>query len=204
MDLEILAAMTSDGILMTMTQPEEPAEIERSDAGAIQPLSVQQREARGFCTCPMKMDDGSAATPGREPCRVHPEGLGYSAEYNQSHGLIFFDDIRERYVTWEDAVEGMRQPRYPGATSIGLSLFTWMSLMRLLEARCFPTREPVVEMTEQSAERLIQWSGQQVPSDERGCLISFARGGMADVLCKMFCAVARDAHDRLAKGHDAP
>ncbi len=168
----------------------------------VEPLTLQQRRARGFCTCPLKRPDGSATTPDPEPCRVHPKQLVYSAAYNQSHGLLFFDDRRNRYVTWEDAVEGMRQPRYAGATSKGLVLYTWMNLMRLLEALCDPTGEPAVEITEQSADRLIKWAGQNFPPDGLGSLIGLARGGGAEGLCQIFRARARIAHDRLAQGTD--
>src|SRR5215831_4806569 len=87
----------------------------------------------------------------------------------------------------------MRQPRYTGATSKGLVLYTWMNMVRLLEALCYPTREPATEITEQSAQRLIKLAGQKFPTDALGKLITFARGGGTEALCKLFRAVARQA-----------
>ena len=179
-------------------------DIPPSDGGIVEPLTLQQRRARGFCTCPLKTPDGSVTRPDPESCCVHPTHVVHSAEYNQSHGLQFFDDRRNRYVTWEDAVEGMRQPRYAGTSSKGLVLFTWMNLMHLLEALCYPTREPVAEITEQFAERLVKWAGQNFPPDVLGSLIGFARGGGTEALCKMFRTVARNAQARLPQGKDAP
>ena len=183
---------------------EQIAEIQLSDGGSVEPLTLQQRKARGFCTCPLKLPQGSVSTPDAEPCAVHPKQIPQSATYNQSHGLLFFDDRRNRYVTWEDAVEGMRQPRYTGASSKGLVLFTWMNLVRLLEALCYPNREPAVEITEQSAEQLISWAGQNFPADGLGILIRLARGGGTEGLCKIFRTLPRVAPDRPAQGKDAP
>ena len=180
------------------------AEIQLSDGGSVEPLTLQQRKARGFCTCPLKMPQGSVSTPDPEPCAVHPKHVPQSATYNQSHGLLFFDDRRNRFVTWEDAVEGMRQPRYAGASSKGLLLFTWMNLVRLLEALCYPNREPAVEITEQSAEHLIKWAGQNFPPDGLSVLIGLARGGGTESLCKIFRTLPRVAQDRLAQGKDGP
>src|SRR5215471_6447270 len=164
----------------------QTAEIRLSDGNSVEPLTLQQRKARGFCTCPVNMSHGSASTPDPEPCGVHPKQVLHSAAYNQSHGLVFFDHRRNRYVTWEDAVEGMRQPRYAGASSKGLILFTWMNLVRLLEALCYPALEPAPEITEQSAQHLIKWAGQNFPPDALGSLIGFARGGGTEGLCKIF------------------
>ena len=127
----------------------------------------------------------------------------HSAEYNQSHGLLFFDDRRNRYVAWEDAVESMRQPRYAKATSKGLVLYTWMNLMRLLEALCYPSGEPAEEITEQSADRLIKWAGQNFPPDGLGSLIVLARGGGTEGLCQILRAMPRIAQDRPTQGMDA-
>jgi len=182
----------------------QTVEIERSDGGSVEPLTLQQRKARGFCTCPLKLPQGSVSTPDPELCRVHPKHVLQSATYNHSHGLLFFDDRRNRYVTWEDAVEGMRQPRYAGASSKGLLLFTWMNLVRLLEALCYPNREPAVEITEQSAEQLIKWAGQNFPPDGLSVLIGLARGGGTEGLCKIFRTMPRVAQDRLVQGMDAP
>jgi hypothetical protein len=181
---------------------EQIAEVQLPDGGSVEPLTLQQRKAQGFCTCPLKVPDGSASTPDPEPCGVHPKHVLQSVAYNQSHGLLFFDDCRNRYVTWEDMVEGMRQPRYIGASTKGLVLFTWMNLVRLLEALCYPTREPAVEITEQSAQRLIKWAGQNLPPDGLRSLIGFARGGGTMGLCKIFRTMSRFAQDR--HGKDAP
>jgi hypothetical protein len=179
------------------------AEIQLSDGGSVEPLTLEQRKARGFCTCPLKLAQGSAPAPDPNPCAVHPKNLPQSAAFNQSHGLLFFDDRRNRYVTWEDAVEGMRQPRYAGASSKGLVLFTWMNLVHLLEALCYPTREPATEITEESAQRLIKWAGQNFPPDALGSLIGFARGGGTEGLCKIFRTIPRVAQDFMAHGKDA-
>jgi hypothetical protein len=159
----------------------------------VQPLTLQQRKERGFCTCPSRIPDSLPVTPDVEPCRIHLKGIGHSADYNQAHGLLFFDDSRNRHVTWEDAVESMRQPRYVGTSSRGLVLFTWMNLMRLLEALCYPAQEPAAEMTEPLAQQLTKWAGQTFPPDVLRCLIALARGGMTEALCKIFVTVARNA-----------
>jgi len=173
-----------------------------SDGGVVESLTLQQRRARGFCTCPLKTPDGSAAAPDPEPCRVHPKHVASSADSKKSHGLLFFDDRRNRYVTWEDVVEGMRQPRYAGATSKGLVLYTWMNLVRLLEALCYPTREPAAEISEQSAQRLIKWAGQNFPPDGLSSLIVIARGGETESMCKIFRALPHVAQDRPPQPED--
>src|SRR6516162_3359596 len=171
---------------------EQTAEARLSDGGLVEPMTLQQRKARGFCTCPLRTTAGAETTPDPEPCRVHPKHHVHSAEHNRSHGLLFFDDRRNRYVTWEDAVEGMRQPRYAGATSKGLVLYTWMNLVRLLEALCYPAREPAAEITEQSAERLIKLAGKNFPPDALASLIIIARGGETEALCKVFRTLVRN------------
>ena len=182
--------------------PESP---ETKLAGdVVEPLSLQQRRERGFCTCPLNIPAGLAATRDSEPCQVHPKQVGHSADYNLAQGRLFFDDSRNRYVTWEDAVEGMRQPRYSGASSKGLVLFTWMNLMRLLEALCYPTRKPATGISEESAEKLTRWAGQNFPPDVLRNLISFARGGGTDALCKIFRTVAHTTQRELTSGTDAP
>ena len=171
---------------------------------AVEPMTLHQRKERGFCTCPLRTPAGAETTPDPEPCRVHPRHLLQSAEYNRSHGLLFFDDRRNRYVTWEDAVEGMRQPRYAGATSMGLILYTWMNLVRLLEALCYPTSEPAAEITDQFAERVIKLAGQNFPPDGLAGLIVLARGGETEALCKVFRTVARNVQPGRAEGEGAP
>jgi hypothetical protein len=182
----------------------QTADTQLSDGGVVEPMTLQQRKDRGFCTCPLRTPAGTETTPDPEPCRVHPKHRLHSAEHNRSHGLLFFDDRRNRYVTWEDAVEGMRQPRYAGATGKGLVLYTWMNLIRLLEALCYPTREPAREITEHSAERLIKLAGQNFPPDALGSLISFARGGGTEALCKIFRTVARNTQAGHAEGEGVP
>jgi hypothetical protein len=171
-----------------MAQTEE---VRLSDDRLPEAMTLQQRKARGFCTCPLKTPGGEPPDP--EPCRVHPKHLVHSAEHNRSHRLLFFDDRRNRYVTWEDAAEGMRQPRYSGATHRDLVLYTWMNLVRLLEALCYPMRDPAAEITEESAQWLIKLAGQNFPPDELAGLIIFARGGGTEALCKIFRTVARNA-----------
>jgi len=166
------------------------ADVPVSDGGMVEPLTLQQRKARGFCLCALSLPYESGVTPDVVRCDIHPEKLAYSDEYNEAHGLLFFDDRRNRYVTWADAVEGMRQPRYAGASSPGLVLFTWMNLMRLLEALCYPAREPVEVITEAAADQLIAWAEPRFPPDELGSLIGFARGGGGGALCKVFRRVA--------------
>jgi hypothetical protein len=136
------------------------------------------------------VSSATETAPDPEPCRVHPKHLVNSAEYNRARGLLFFDDRRNRYVTWEDAVEGMRQPRYSGASSKMLVLYTWVNLISLLEALCHPTREPAAQITEESAEALIRLAGQRFPPDVLASLIGFARGGRTDALCKIFRTLA--------------
>jgi hypothetical protein len=115
---------------------------------------------------------------------------------------VFFDDRRHRYVTWEDAVEGMRQPRYVGAKTPELVLYTWMNLIRLLEALCYPTREPAAEITEQSADQLIRLAGQTFPPDQLGSLIIVARGGGTEALCRVFRTVVHHARATRTEGEE--
>jgi hypothetical protein len=166
----------------------------------IEPLTLEQRKARGFCTCAVKSSGGADTSADSEPCRVHPRDVVHSAEHNQSHGLLFFDDRRNRHVTWPDAVEGMRQPRYAGANSKMLVLYTWVNLVRLLEALCEPTREPAAQVTEESAERLIAIAGARFPPDALAGLISFARGGGTAALCTIFRTLGRESAGQRAAG----
>ena len=173
--------------ILTMTPD---ADVPVSDGRVVEPLTVQQRKARGFCLCALNRPHESGVTPDVLLCGIHPLQSAYSDEYNQAHGLLFFDDRRNRYVTWADAVEGMRQPRYAGASSPSLVLFTWMNLIRLLEALCYPAREPVEVITEAAADQLIAWAEQHFPPDDLGSLIGFARGGGSGALCNVFRRVA--------------
>jgi hypothetical protein len=181
----------------------EISEIEFSDDVLVEPLALRQRKARGFCTCPMKKPDGSLETSDPDPCPVHPQHLQHSQDYLEAHGLLYYDDRRNRFVTWADAVEGMRQPRYAGASSKALVLFTWMNLVRLLEALCYPYRDTPVEITEQSAAALVEWAEQNFSPDVLRSLIGFARGGGTEALCKIFQTVARNAQERQAQERGA-
>jgi len=161
-----------------------------SDGGTVAPLTLQQRKARGFCVCALNLPSKSGGAPDVAVCDIHPQQVVYADEYNHRHGLFFFDDRRNRYVTWADAVEGMRQPRYAGASSPMLVLFTWMNLIRLLEALCYPAREAAAVITEAAADQLIAWAEQHFPPDELVSLIGFARGGGGGALCNIFRRVA--------------
>ncbi len=178
---------------MTMTLA---ADTPSSDGGVVAPLTVQQRKARGFCLCPLHLPHEAALITNAELCEIHSGQLPSSEEQNKARGFLFFDDRRNRSVTWADAVEGMRQPRYAGASSKELVLFTWMNLMRLIEALRYPAREPVAVITEALANQLIAWAEQHFPADELGSLIGFARSGGTNVLCKVFRRVALGGHEQ--------
>jgi len=157
--------------------------------GAARPLTEAERWARGWCTCPQKVD----TSPPAVPCVVHPDGTDPDEETRAARGLEFYDDRRNRFVTWADAVEGMRQRRYAGAVNDDLMQFTWVMLIRLLEARRDPLGTPAPEITQAAADDLVAWSDAALTPDERRGLLGFARGGGALVLGDMFRAVARDA-----------
>ncbi len=182
----------------------ETPEIRFSNDVLVEPLTLRERKDRGFCTCPLKQPDGPSATTDSDPCLVHHEQLKYSQDYLEANELLFFDDRRNRFVTWADAVEGMRQPRYSGASSKALVLFTWMNLVRLLEALCYPDRATPAEITEKSAAVLIEWAGQNFPPDVLRSLIAFARGGGTEALCKIFQTVARNAQERQRREEATP
>ena len=71
--------------------------------GSVQPMTLQRRKARGFCTCPLKTPVGVETTPHRGPCGVHPKHLIDSPEYNRSRGLLFFDDRSKGTASFEAA-----------------------------------------------------------------------------------------------------
>jgi hypothetical protein len=98
--------------------------------------------------------------------------------------MHFFDDRRDRYVTWPDAVEAMRQGRYASARNPELTLFTWMNLMRLLAVLRDPTA--IIEPeNETQADGLIEWAHQHVPAEHLRWLLVFARGGGAGAMCDL-------------------
>jgi hypothetical protein len=151
------------------------------------PLSNEERRRRGFCTCPQITDTSDTV----EPCSVHPTADEFAEDDRVRRGLTFFDDRRNRFVSWPDAVEGMRQRRYAGAINDELVQFTWVMLIRLLEALRDPLGEPADEVTQSMADELITWSEAEVPEDHRRWLLGFARGGGSMALCSMFRDLAR-------------
>jgi hypothetical protein len=109
----------------------------------------------------------------------------------QARGLVFFDDRRNRFVTWADAVEGMRQRRYAGAVNDDLMVFTWAMLIRLLEALHDPLGDAADVITPAHADALITWSDTALPVSHRQWLLTFARGGGSMALSEMFRDLAR-------------
>ena len=106
-------------------------------------------------------------------------------------GLVFFDDRRNRFVTWPDAVEGMRQRRYAGAVNDDLMAFTWAMLIRLLAALHDPLGDAAEVITPARADALIAWSDTALPVSHRQWLLTFARGGGSTALTEMFRQLAR-------------
>jgi len=159
---------------------------------SIKPFSLMERKARGFCTCPIKNSDGSSSTKDLDSCLVHPSSVQQSQIDLEAKRLLFFDDRRNRFVTWPDAVEAMRQPRYVGTSSKDLILFTWVNLIHLLEALRYPAHERPAEITEKSAAELVEWAEKHFPSDVLHSLIGFARGGNVEALCKIFQAAVQN------------
>jgi hypothetical protein len=141
---------------------------------------------RGFCTCLQR-----ARGPRHEPttessCAVHPEGEDHPDDYRLGHGLVFYDDRRDRYVTWPDAVEAMRQGRYAGADNMDLIMFTWFNLLELLATLREPLTPAVRPATEEEADDLIAWAGEHLGHHELRWLLVFARGGGSPALCNLF------------------
>jgi hypothetical protein len=99
--------------------------------------------------------------------------------------MHFYDDRRDRNVTWPDAVEAMRQPRYAGASNPELAMFTWMNLMRLLAVLRDPSSPPEGPEDESEADELIAWAGDHVPAGLLRWLLFFARGGGAGPMCDL-------------------
>ncbi len=153
----------------------------------LQPFSYDERRRRGFCTCPQKIDAG----PTLEPCLVHPDDEEPPETERIARGLLFFDDRRNRFVTWPDAVEGMRQRRYVGVINDDIVQFTWLMLIRLLESLRDPLGVPAPEMSPALVDELIAWSETTLAEDNRRWLLTFARGGGSMALCSLFRDVAR-------------
>jgi hypothetical protein len=168
-------------------------------AGHLAPLTLDERQARGWCTCPPASESTAHADERR--CLVHP-GTDLPEEERASKGMDFYDDRRDRYVSWPDAVEAMRQGRYAGASNPELALFTWMNLMRLLTVLRDPTSLSEAPESESQADDLIAWAGERVPTGHLRWLLVFARGGGAGALCDLLRWQAVDASgERLSGGH---
>jgi hypothetical protein len=144
--------------------------------------------ARGFCTCPQRTR-GPAAEPSLSPCGIHPDGVDLPEPEREARGLVFYDDRRDRHVTWPDAVEAMRQDRYASAGNPGLVLFTWRNLLQLLAALRDPLA-PDMPADEAGADALIAWAGAHLGRSELRWLLVFARGGGSAALCELFRFVA--------------
>jgi hypothetical protein len=153
----------------------------------LQPLSYDLRRALGYCTCAQRVD----ASPPPDVCLVHGDDDEMPESEREARGLMFFDDRRNRFVTWPDAVEGMRQRRYAGAVNDDLMVFTWAMLIRLLEALHDPLGDPAEVITNGHADALVAWSDSALPEDHRRWLLTFARGGGSMALSDMFRNVAR-------------
>jgi hypothetical protein len=159
----------------------------------LHPMSLTERERRGFCLCPIRARREQEQDADR-PCPVHPDERDLAEPQRLAEGRVFFDDRRQRFVTWPDAVEAMRQGRYAGAANLALTLFTWVNLVRLLEALRDPLGAPAIALTEPYADALIAWADGAIPPDERRGLITIARGGTTDAMCNLFRMAAREGH----------
>jgi hypothetical protein len=150
---------------------------------SLAPLTADERQTRGFCMCPQVSDTGTRAED--SPCSVHPDNRELSEEERAARGMHFFDDRRDRYVTWPDAVEAMRQGRYASARNLDLMLFTWMNLMRLLAVLRDPTAAFEAPADETEADELVAWAQEHVPAEHLRWLLVFARGGGAGPMCEL-------------------
>jgi hypothetical protein len=155
----------------------------RAMSGRLAPLTLDERQARGFCTCAQVSDD--AGSSGTGTCSVHQEGRELPEEERTAREMRFYDDRRDRYVTWPDAVEAMRQGRYASATNPELALFTWMNLMRLLMVLRDHTSQSEGPDDEAEANDLIAWAQTHVPPEHLRWLLVFARGGSAGPMCDL-------------------
>lgn len=155
-------------------------------------MSPAERQRRSFCVCPIRARrDQQARGP---QCAVHPDGHDLPEAQRIAASLLFFDDRRQRFVTWPDAVEAMRQGRYAGAANLELTLFTWVNLMRLLETLHDPLGTPSAQLTEEQADALIAWSDAAITLEERRGLITVARGGVTHAICTLFRMSALFGH----------
>jgi hypothetical protein len=164
---------------------------------ALHPMSFTERERRGFCLCPI-LARRVQEQDGDHPCPVHPDGRDLAELRRLAEGRVFFDDRRQRFVTWPDAVEAMRQGRYAGAANLALTLFTWVNLVRLLEALRDPLGPPAMALTEPYADALIAWADGAILPDERRGLVTIARGGATDAVCNLFRMAAREGRRHVA------
>jgi hypothetical protein len=129
---------------------------------------------------------------------VHPQDGDIPEAQRLAASLVFFDDRRQRFVTWPDAVEAMRQDWPAGAGNVGLTLFTWINLIRLLEALHDPLGTPAAQLTEAQADALVAWSDQAIPLAERRRLITVARSGVTESICVLFRMMARSGYQAAA------
>lgn len=162
----------------------------------LRPMTGDELVARGFCRCPQRSGPGSAAEPGPAGvCGVHPDGVESPEQDRIARGLVFFDDRRDRHVTWPDAVEAMRQGRYAAAAGPDLVMFTWRNLMQLLATLRAPLA-PVAPISESEADELIAWAGLELSTDQLRWLLVLARGGGAATMCELFGVAVRQAGAR--------
>jgi hypothetical protein len=157
----------------------------------MQPLSLEERAARGFCLCPHRHTPGRGAGAGGDAantvaCAVHPDGRDLDESERRRLGLLFFDDRRDRHVSWPDAVEAMRQGRYAGAANDDLVMFTWRNLLQLLATLRSPTTAVDPPATQEGADELIAWAGERLDHDQLRWLLVFARGGGSAAMCELF------------------
>ena len=163
----------------------------------LNPMSAAERQRRGFCICPIRARRDR--TPGDTHCTVHRDGLDLSDAQRTAASLMFFDDRRQCFVTWPDAVEAMRQGRYVGAANLALTLITWVNMMRLLETLHDPFGPPAAQLTEAQADALIAWAGAVIPVEERRGLLTVARGGGTPSICALFRMAAQSGQDAGAR-----
>jgi hypothetical protein len=119
-------------------------------------------------------------------CPVHPDGTELPEDERLARNLVFYDDRRDRHVTWPDAVEAMRQGRYAGAGNLDLMMFTWRNLLQLLGTLRSPLTVMDAPATEEAADELIAWAEGHLGHEQLRWLLVFARGGGAAAMCELF------------------